>query len=85
MVIAMMQTRPLWEHRKGFFDALVISGTNPDYKHHPDRKLGFEMMQDYIPKSQLGIGKAAKDGDVEEMTDEELLKWAGEKTEEEAE
>lgn len=84
-VVAMMQTRSLWEDRKGFFDALVVSGTNPDYKNHPDRKLGFEMMNDHIPKSQLGIGKATKEGDVEAMTEEELRKWAGERTAEDEE
>ena len=84
-VVAMMQSRPLWEHRKGFFEALVKSGTNPDYKHHPDRKLALEMLNDYTPKSQLGLGKAAKDGNVEAMSEEELRKWAGESGGEDAE
>lgn len=76
-VVAMMQTRPLWEHRKAIFEALASQASRDDYKSHSDRKLALEMMDDYIPKSQLGIGKAAKDDDVSGMDEETLRKWAG--------
>ena len=76
-VVAMMQTKSFWEHRKGILDALAKVASRDDYKSHSDRKLALEMMNDHTPKSLLGLGKAAEDGAVEEMTEEELRKWAG--------
>ncbi|HLE05661.1 MAG TPA: hypothetical protein VI729_13740 [Anaerolineales bacterium] len=76
-MVAMMQAAPLFEHRRDVIEALVKMASEPDYKSFNDRKLFLELVGDYVPRSQLDLGKAAK-GDVQEMTDEELRKWLGE-------
>jgi len=77
-VVSMMQARPLWEHRADVYKALVEMATDPNYKAHNDRKLFLEMIGDYVPRSMLGVGKAGKGGDLAEMSEEELKRWAGE-------
>ena len=76
-VVAMMQAAPLWEHRRDIFEALIKVATTPDYKGFNDRKTALEMLRDYIPRSQLEIGKSAKP-DEEELSDEELRAILGE-------
>ena len=76
-VVALMQVAPLWEHRRDVINALVSMASSPDYKSFNDRKLFLEMVGDYVPKSKLELGKAAK-GEEGEMSDEELHEWLGE-------
>jgi len=76
--VAMLQAAPLWEHRRDVLNALVISASDPDYKHHPDRKLLLEMLGDYVPRSQLDIGRKAS-GDITELSDAELEAIIGER------
>ncbi len=75
--IVMMQAAPLHDHRSDFYAALIESGTTPDYKNHPDRKLAFEMLGDYVPRSRMDVGKAADDDELKNMTEAELRKAAG--------
>jgi len=77
-MVAMMQAAPLFEHRRDVIEALVKMASEPDYKSFNDRKLFLELVGDYVPRSQLDLGKAAKGDVVQEMTDEELRKWLGE-------
>ena len=79
-VVALMQAAPLYEHRRDVIEALIKSAKDPNYKSFNDRRLFLEMIGDYIPKSELDIGKKAKGG-VEEMSEEELRKLAGEEVE----
>jgi hypothetical protein len=81
-MVALMQVAPLWEHRRDVLDALVEMASLPDYKSFNDRKLYLEMVGDYIPKSKLELGKAAK-GEEGEMSDGELREWLGENVEHE--
>jgi hypothetical protein len=73
---ALMQAQPLFEHRRDFIEALIASGTDPDYKGFNDRKLAFEMMGDYVRKSEqtVGLGKAKG---LEEFSDAELRAMMG--------
>lgn len=73
-VVAMLQAAPLWEHRADLYRALLESASTPDYKHHPDRKLALEMLGDYVPRSQLDVGKAAGN-DLEALSEDELRRW----------
>jgi hypothetical protein len=77
--VAMLQAASLWDHRRDVLEALVDSASDPDYKHHPDRKLYLEMTGDYIPRSQLDIGRKAS-GDVAELSDAELEAIVGDLT-----
>lgn len=76
-VVAMLQSAPLWEHRREVFDALVEVASSRDYKGHQDRELFFTLTGDLVKRSELQIGRAAKDA-LEEMSDEELRAWLGE-------
>jgi len=73
--IAMLQAASLWEHRRDVFDALVKVASEPDYKGHADRRLFFEMVGDYVPRSRLDArvrdGAVAED-DLSHMSDDEL-------------
>lgn len=75
-VVAMMQAAPLWEHRRDVIEALITSAAIPDYKSFNDRKLYLELTGDYVPRSQVEVGRSAT-GDESEMTDEELRTWLG--------
>ncbi len=79
-VVAMMQAKPLWEHRADVFEALWKMATDENYKAHNDRKLFLEMLGDYVPRSVVGVGKLDKGGSLSEKSEEELRKWAGELT-----
>ena len=76
--IVMIQAAPLHEHRADFYKALIESGTTPDYKNHPDRKLAFEMLGDYVPRSRMDLNKSMGDDDVALKAESELRKAAGE-------
>lgn len=69
-VVAMMQAAPLFEHRRDVLEALVTMARTADYKSFNDRKLFLEMVGDYVPKSQVGVGVSARD--LSELSDEEL-------------
>jgi len=73
--ISMMQALPLLEHRRDVIEALVEMAKTRDYKAFNDRKLFLEMVGDYIPKSQLGLGKAMDEDVVGSMSEAELRKW----------
>jgi len=76
-VVALLQAAPLWEHRRDVIDALIEMAATKDYKSFNDRKLFLEMIGDYVPKSQLEVGKKTAGG-LDEMSDDELRKWLGE-------
>ena len=72
-IISVMQTEPLYEHRRDVIEALITVASDPDYKGHSDRKLFFEMIGDYVPRSQVDVGKKKlSDDDLSELSDEEL-------------
>lgn len=72
-IISVMQTEPLYEHRRDVIEALIAVASDPDYKGHSDRKLFFEMIGDYVPRSQVDLGKKKiSDDDLSELSDEEL-------------
>lgn len=73
-VVSLMQSQPLFEHRRDFIEALIASGTVHDYKGFNDRKLAFEMLGDYIPKSQVKLQKSSSK-DPSELSEDELRTW----------
>jgi len=79
--IAQLQTAELYRHRGAVLNALVASASDPDYKHHPDRKMYLEMVGDYIPISQLRAmllsGKLSTGRRLEDMDEEDLMRLAG--------
>lgn len=79
-VVAMMQAAPLWEHRRDVIAALVKNAATADYKTFNDRKLFLEMTGDYVPRSQLDLGKAARN-DLSELSDAELDELLGDELE----
>lgn len=52
-LIAKLQIEPLLKHRADVFQALADSASNPDYKHHADRKLFAEITGDYVPSAKF--------------------------------
>lgn len=76
-VVAMMQAKPLFEHRRDVFDALVGVATQADYKGHNDRKLFFQMTGDFVPQSQIDLKRSGKGSDLSELSDDELAAMAG--------
>lgn len=76
-VVALMQARPLFEHRRDVINALVEMAGRPDYKSFNDRKLFLEMIGDYTPKSKLELGKSGKGMDLSDLSDEELDQLVG--------
>lgn len=75
VVVGMMQSAPLWQHRRDAFEALAAVASMHDYKGHQDRALLFKMTGDFIDKSQIDIGKAGKGNDLSEKSEAELRKW----------
>lgn len=77
-VISMMQSAPLYAHRRDVIEALIAVATNPDYKGYQDRKLFFEMIGDHVPRNQIEVNdkRAVKDDDLSALTDEELRQRA---------
>jgi hypothetical protein len=76
-MVGMLQSAPLWEHRRDVIAALVQMAALPDYKSFNDRKLFLEMTRDYTPRSQLDVGKSAGN-DLDGLSDGELREWLGE-------
>jgi hypothetical protein len=60
-------------------DALIASASNENYKSAPDRKLYFEMTGMYVPRSKVGIGidDGESDGDMSNLSREDLARLAG--------
>lgn len=74
-VIGFIQSKPLFQHRRDLYEALVASATDPNYKSHQDRKLAFEMLGDHVPRTKVDVH--TKDpNDLSEYTDEELKQLA---------
>ena len=75
--VNVLMTADLYEHRAAVFDALKKSAANPDYKHHPDRKLFLEITGDYIPISQLKAmltsGQLKSNKALEDYSEAELI------------
>ena len=75
--IASLHSATLLNYAGDFIDALITSMSNPDYKHHPDRKLYGEMTGLYTPVSQIraliATGQLRTRNDVREMSNEQLL------------
>ena len=73
--ISMMQSAPLYAHRRDVIEALVAVAKDPDYKAHKDRKLFFEMLGDYTPRQDVNLNdKRVPSDDLSQLTDEELTK-----------
>lgn len=73
--ISMMQSAPLYAHRRDVIEALVAVAKDPDYKAHKDRKLFFEMLGDYTPRQDVNVNdKRVPSDDLSELSDEELAK-----------
>jgi len=77
--VAEAQIEPLLKHRRDVIDALVTVASSTDTAAHSDRKLFFEMIGDYRPRSEMSLtGKnggpvqTLNVGDVAKMTDDEL-------------
>ncbi|MHB8191810.1 MAG: hypothetical protein ACYDGL_00855 [Bellilinea sp.] len=73
--VALLQAAPLFEHRADILRALIDSATDPDYKHHQDRKIALEMMGDYVPRVQLEDDRRRID-DLDQLPEEELRQLA---------
>ena len=69
--IALMQAAPLFQHRADLFQAALKVALSEDYKGHNDRKMLFEMLGDYVRRSEIkgNLGKART---ITEMSDDEL-------------
>lgn len=78
VMVAVLQSAPLWEHRSEIYAALVQVATSPEYKGHNDRKLALELLGDYVPKSKLEaeLNQKIMD-DLSTLPFEEKLKLAG--------
>ena len=73
--ISMMQSAPLYAHRRDVIEALVAVAKEPDYKAHKDRKLFFEILGDYTPRQDVNVNdKRVPSDDLSELSDEELAK-----------
>ena len=75
--IVMMQSAPLFEHRAGFYKAMIQVGTEADYKGFNDRRMALEMLGDYVPRSQMEVKSKRLVNDLSEMSEEELTALAG--------
>jgi hypothetical protein len=52
-MIGIMQAMPLLSHRRDMFEALATSASDPSSKGAQDRKLGFAMLGDYVPRLKV--------------------------------
>lgn len=75
--IAVLQSGAFFEHRAGVIEALIESAKNPNYKGHQDRKLFFEMVGDYTPRSEQNVKLSGDVGDLSELSEAELARMAG--------
>jgi len=74
MIVTLMKYTPFYEYRRDLIKSTLNSAINDGYKGFNDRKLIYEMLGDYLPKSKLEIGKSVK-GDVSDKSDDELRKY----------
>jgi hypothetical protein len=74
--VTLMQAAPIFQHRADLFQVSLDVALSDDYKGFNDRKLLFEMLGDYVPRSQIKavIGKSKK---FEDMSDDDLLAMLG--------
>lgn len=70
--VALMQAAPLLERRADVIRALVLSASSADYKSNPDRKLFFEMIGDYVPRSKIDVEREVTIEDLSSLSDAEL-------------
>ena len=77
-VVRSLQAGPLFKHRAEIFTALVAVAVKPEYKSHNDRKLALELMGDYMPAHKVlaALTKRGKDGELSELSDQELEELA---------
>lgn len=78
--VALMQAAPLFQHRADLFQASLNVALTADYKGFNDRKLLLEMLGDYVPRSQVDVGRKAKG--LEDLSDADLQALLGNKLEE---
>lgn len=77
-LIAKLQIEPLLKHRADVFQALAESASNPDYKHHSDRKLFAEITGDYVPSAKFEAElKRSAAGLIEKQPDSVLEQMLG--------
>lgn len=69
-------TNTLFDETDGVIEALVDSAQNPNYKHHPDRKMFLEMVGAYVPKQAIDVDVGAKGVDMSTKSDEDLRRMA---------
>lgn len=67
----------LAEKTSDIIQALIESATNPNYKHHPDRKLALEMAGAHRPKQGFILEKEwDEDDDLSDLSEDELRRMA---------
>lgn len=74
--VAQMAASALLKARADVIAALAESASNPNYKHHNDRKLFLEMTGDYAPQQRLTIAAPVTTQEVEEADTETLRAMA---------
>lgn len=75
-VIALMQSAPLFEHRRDVIQALIASASDPDHRSNPDRKLFLELTGDYTPRQMVDMQRTDV-VDLSELSEKELDLLAG--------
>jgi hypothetical protein len=56
MMISALQAEAMLEYRPGAFHALGTVASDPTYRANPDRRLFFEMSNDYTPRQKIEEG-----------------------------
>lgn len=67
----------LFDAVDGVIEALIESASNPNYKHHPDRKLALEMTGQYSPKQSIDLDVGQKAIDTSDLSEADLRRMAG--------
>lgn len=67
----------LFDAVDGVIEALIESASNPNYKHHPDRKLALEMTGQYSPKQSIDLDVGQKGIDTSDLSEADLRRMAG--------
>ncbi len=75
-MVVMWQSAEFFEHRRDAFETLYWALEQKDYKYKEYLKLYFEMSGDYVPRSQIDVGRSAK-GSEQDLSDEELRGLVG--------
>lgn len=73
-VIALMQAKPLLDHRRDVFKALSESAADPSFHGSQDRKTFLSMTGDYVPHQKIEMERPKLD--AKDYTEEELRKMA---------